>query len=132
MELDALLPVLQRLQAIEPKYQEAQMKLQDAMVTLEERSQAIVLWQQADERHKVCAATNLSTAPSRIQVATYSRLFRLQIHLRLSPVGSHDSPSIHPGNGCLHSNVSYVAVATGTLVIDLPVPVGCSSVAGDS
>lgn len=71
MELDALLPVLQRLQAIEPKYQEAQVKLQDAMVTLEERSQAIVLWQQADERHKVLASVNLSTAPSRMHAAIY-------------------------------------------------------------
>ena len=43
---------LRRFHDIESKYEEAKTRLQEAQQLLEERSQAIVLWQQADERHK--------------------------------------------------------------------------------
>lgn len=37
---------------MEPKFEEAKAKVEEALQTAEERLQAVVLWQQADERHK--------------------------------------------------------------------------------
>ena len=51
-EIAALHAALRRFHDMEPKYEEAKAKLQEAQQLLEERSQANVLWQQADERHK--------------------------------------------------------------------------------
>ena len=51
-DIASLQASLRRFQGMEPNYLEAKAKLQEAQQLLEERSQAIVLWQQADEQHK--------------------------------------------------------------------------------
>lgn len=51
-DIASLQASLRCFQGMEPQYLEARAKLQEARQLLEERSQAIVLWQQADERHK--------------------------------------------------------------------------------
>lgn len=51
-EIAALQAALRRFHDMEPKYEETKAQLQEAQQLLEERSQAIVLWQRADERHK--------------------------------------------------------------------------------
>lgn len=52
LDIASLQASLHRFQGMEPRYEEAKAKLQEAMQTAEQRAEAIVLWQQADERHK--------------------------------------------------------------------------------